>query len=790
MKRKLGKSLAFSIIAALFISMMSAISIIPVFALPPGPHIYMDGPYNFDTSTVSTGYKFNVTIYIENLTYPYLAMSWQLNLYYDQSMINVTEFYGKVTKAPSYRVWPNDNLGGRAWNNNYLFRNDSGTIGNPFWYNLGANSASVKWADVLAGDTNVTEKRMMGRVEFKVIDVPDKLDVFNCTLGINNVDFKLYDSIGNMKTRYAITVDDSWYALTWKAPPKPYLAIDPTTKTFGPFPPSAVGQQFDIKVYIKELDAAWGLTNASIWVDYKTALIDTEVANVTIAPAWDWSDVQVVHGTPDLVKIIVKETGLTPPSGTSVLVATIKFKVMYQGAYPTTNTSDVSINGTLFDHIQEILQRTAVPGKVTVIGLLTIPLPWLEVDPKNVTLGPEPSIGKQFTVDIKVANLHFAWYMVGVQYHLTFDKTLLDVVSVTEGPFLQDPSWNLHGTYPISFVEEDPIIGWNVLFGDMLLPNGTGKYDQTSWPNGTGVVTKITFKAIKQVYPYTYFCPLEFVKLSPYLIDRNGKEVPVNETMMQDGFYRIKTTPLPGRIIDLYTQYPRPYGGQGPHQPSDMFWPQKQVELYANVTYNFWPVQQKIVSYEVEGPFWENGSKKPAYQIWAKLTDITNSTGVARVTFRLPWPCDNPESLFGVWKVTATVDVACIVINDTLKFHFDYLVRIWSVKTDKYTYKHGETVVITINYGSHAQQAYPVLFSAVLVDELDVPVGFVTVSLTVKGAVWCQYKNSAVTVRITIPKFAFAGYASIHVNAFNKDPTIGGSAWCPEYVKEIFIQPF
>jgi hypothetical protein len=206
--------------------------------------------------------------------------------------------------------------------------------------------------------------------------------------------------------------------------------------------------------------------------------------------------------------------------------------------------------------------------------------------------------------------------------------------------------------------------------------------------------------------------------------------------------------------------------------PSDMFWPQKQVELYANVTYNYWPVQQKDVAFEVRDP-----QGNLVYVGVAR----TDADGVAHTYYRLPWPCDHPEQYFGVWTVRATVDVACIVINDTMQFHFDYMVEIFKVTTDKFEYNHCDEVVVTVEYGSHAQQTYPVLFYVILEDALGVPVAQAFVGTTVGGTVFCQYKNGTVTLTMHIPKYAFAGIAKVHVNAYNWMPLWGGSAWCPEY---------
>ena len=189
-----------------------------------------------------------------------------------------------------------------------------------------------------------------------------------------------------------------------------------------------------------------------------------------------------------------------------------------------------------------------------------------------------------------------------------------------------------------------------------------------------------------------------------------------------------------------------------------------------------------------------NGQYTPKQNkfVLLKETARTNEDGVATISFAMPWPCDNPESLLGVWKVTATVNIRDVVVNDTLYFYYDYMVHIWKVTTDKFYYEHCETVEITVEYGSHANQTYPGLFSAVIKDELNVVVDKVYLNGTILGgAQFCTYANNTVKLYIHIEKWAFAGYADIYVNCFDKDPTEGGFAWTPQYFVDdaIYIEP-
>jgi len=340
----------------------------------------------------------------------------------------------------------------------------------------------------------------------------------------------------------------------------------------------------------------------------------------------------------------------------------------------------------------------------------------LSVVPPSQTFGPEPVVGTEFDVNIKMNQLDKNWKLIGVQFRLDYDALLVEPVSVTEGPYMTDPYYAPYGTFFVSYFETIPQP--HVLVGDLILPDGMGNWNppflggvDPDYVNGSGIIATIRFRIIQQIYPMTMVG--DFHLWDELAVDPDANEIPNDPSI--DGTVTILTTPLPGRVIDVFTQYPAPFGGQGPDMPSDMYWPQKEVWLYANVTYNWWPMQQKLVGFEVEDP---NGA------VWAKLSNVTDVNGQAWVKFRLPWPCDNPESLFGVWHITATVDVACIVINDTLDFHYDYQARLWKVTIDPppcendMNFAHCDIVTLHIDYGTHSQQLIPALISVVLYDEV------------------------------------------------------------------------
>jgi hypothetical protein len=261
----------------------------------------------------------------------------------------------------------------------------------------------------------------------------------------------------------------------------------------------------------------------------------------------------------------------------------------------------------------------------------------------------------------------------------------------------------------------------------------------------------------------------------------SGASVPLPHAV-ENGLYCAPFKPS-GGFIDIYTQYPDPFGGQGAHKPSDMFWPQKEMHICANVTYADWPEQNKDVAFQVLDP---HG------QTWGIFVNRTNDVGVTCVRVRLPWPCDDPEYYFGVWTVIATVDVACIVVNDTMEFKYDYKIRVWDVTLDKAEYKHCEDINVTISFGSYATQQYNITIAVTAVDASGVPFDFAYAVVTIGHGdhqMWCTYANGTVNILVHVEKFARPPVGTVYVVAMSDLPLNGGGAETPVYEVTFTILP-
>jgi len=170
--------------------------------------------------------------------------------------------------------------------------------------------------------------------------------------------------------------------------------------------------------------------------------------------------------------------------------------------------------------------------------------PHLEVSPPLIEYGPSPAVGQEFDINILIKNLLIEWQLVGIDFRLSYNNTLLEVVSVTEGPFL--PSFPNTPTPPYTFftytvepVPPNPPPP-NIHVGEYLLPNATGQWN--NFPHGDGVVTTIRFRILHQgFFPEVDTSPLNLYSIT--LIDSNSASIPYDP-------------PLNG-IVKIYGRYYR-----------------------------------------------------------------------------------------------------------------------------------------------------------------------------------------------------------------------------------------
>jgi hypothetical protein len=167
------------------------------------------------------------------------------------------------------------------------------------------------------------------------------------------------------------------------------------------------------------------------------------------------------------------------------------------------------------------------------------PPPYYQILPAAIAYGPGPAVGSVFYVNVTLASVSNSSNLIAAQFRLLYDSRLLTVVNVTEGRFMTNPIWNKYGTWSAAYDEiGDPIWGDHVLFGDLLLPNASGVWDQTTFPNTIesappsvdGTLARICFNLTQQrVSGANVTIHLDLV--DAYLGDKGGNEITIGPSM-------------------------------------------------------------------------------------------------------------------------------------------------------------------------------------------------------------------------------------------------------------------
>lgn len=415
-------------------------------------------------------------------------------------------------------------------------------------------------------------------------------------------------------------------------------------------------------------------------------------------------------------------------------------------------------------------------------------------------------IGDIFGLEIWIRDVHQGWEIIGFQFSLMWNTTFIEPATpyFDNGTFLEAFQYYADGVlYTADINTHDrplpltPIpVGYNYsMFGALLLPDNppADPYHPTFPSVGSGGAKLMTvyFKAIYEtVSPIEDWTWIEFID---FKVDEDtfaiNKYITVIKMYNENCYYRAPMKVL-GLSIDLFTQYTSPYGGQGAHQPSDMFGPQQQVELFALVTYNEYPVQQKLVGFHIT---------HDGYDIYRE--DATDADGLAHVSFRLPWPCVDPVSeIFGKWLVIATVEVAEQVKNDTLGFWVWWKVFVITNEPKQTEYEQrktgGDPLTFTVTYSTYSMQELDVTLTETVYDELGFFIGSAYLETTVGWGEYKYYDYLACEpaplmppyvwdITIPLPTNAVVGKGTAFANAFDAFPWLGGVPYCPEVINTI-----
>jgi hypothetical protein len=533
-----------------------------------------------------------------------------------------------------------------------------------------------------------------------------------------------------------------------------YIAPAPPTITAGSKILNAPGT-FDLPVTIAAYASVYALTDVHFVLSFDSGLL-----TATGATAGTWGGI-VVADTSVAGQITVDVSSVVPV-GSSGVIVNIQFNGFYDpgegmSASCALVLSDANFNlGSAFSAVNDGLYTIAIPSAA---------IKALSIDPAVYTATDE---GEIFTVDIVVHNVTSVDKLFGVQFTFTYDPTLLEVLAVSEGPFLPSFPWTLPPTYFFVYPGIGTFTVATGLIGGGSEPPGY-VYAFTVEPAGA-VIAHVTFKTLLGIPGDTVGCPL--VLSDPVFGNVEGIEIPVG--LLHDGQYYLT---LDKRYIDIYTDYPDPFGGQRRNQDADAYQPQQEVCVNALVTYNRWPVQNKPVNFEIHGP------ANPIYNITLYRVAFTDANGIARICFRIDWPCEFPEEVaFGTWTVIGSVDLDEIVVTDILHFEVGWFITITKITLNEDAYRHGWHMTVTLDYISISHQNRMAFFTETFYDDAGYGLGSLTFTKMV------SYGPGTVTMTcFAIPKWARAGIGTVYADAYTAAPSLGGVAYCPEVAKTFII---
>jgi hypothetical protein len=403
------------------------------------------------------------------------------------------------------------------------------------------------------------------------------------------------------------------------------------------------------------------------------------------------------------------------------------------------------------------------------------------------------NLGDIFTAKVMIT-ADPIWDVAGFDITVTYDPTLIELVGLNLGGFLQQGGAATFG------------------FNDSSVPGVIHavftKLEDPSPSSGTDSLIEMQFKILKIS---TSFPALSSVlgltntdlaswahpelSIGPWFNSITAVDLPFDNGpsppalawshTTTNGTY---TSPLKvaGASVDLYDQYPEPYGGQGPNAHSDAFAPQDEVCLYAKVTFGGDKIVNKLVVFEVDNA---NSTKITLLQ------NYTDSNGVATACFRIPMTdAFGDSNIFGWWKATATVDVDQVVVNDTMAFQVGWLVQVTSVTANNTPYlKYSDTMNFTASVKTISEQPRNVLVSIDAYDTSSYPIGevaqFVTISATrnnVNGPGGTTGGIYTYTVTMPIPDWARIGTEHAVGYTLTALPANGGVPLGPQSAPALF----
>jgi hypothetical protein len=392
------------------------------------------------------------------------------------------------------------------------------------------------------------------------------------------------------------------------------------------------------------------------------------------------------------------------------------------------------------------------------------------------------------------------WDVAGYDVTVNWNSTLISLVAYAEGGFLHQGGADTFGFYNVF---SDHIQAVFVKLSDPVPSAGTDSLLQlqfavnfvgTSYPPETCPITLTNTDLALWTHP-TWPIPPWPGQITAIDMPYDPRPVPPADPWTHTTTGATYTAPYvsPGAAIDLYDQYPDPYGGQGPNQHSDSFAPQQLVCLYAKVTFGGDRVTNKLVVFEVHDAL---GDKVTLLQNYSDLN------GIATVCFRIPMTDMTPgvwnPAIFGWWHVIATVEVDQVTVNDTLDFQVGWLVQVTNVATVGAPYlKYSDVMNFTATLQTIHEQPIWVLVSVDSYDVMGYPISEIAFWVFVNATrAACPFTGNMTTTTggmyvypnliQNIPTWARVGTASVIGYALTDWPRNGGTPYGPQSPTTLF----
>jgi len=343
------------------------------------------------------------------------------------------------------------------------------------------------------------------------------------------------------------------------------VKVEPEKVTMGPDP--AVGQEFTVDITLYDVADLYGWEAKLFW---NNTLLNCTAEEYPILPeGLNWEspnslllgpgieqDYNATHGRWYHGLSALPMASPFPESFTGTIkLVTLTFKVIYQP--PLNGSCALDLFDTkLSDYDAVAIDHEDVDGFYEILSPPAPPTlePKLEIKPESVNT----FIDNVFDIDVTISNVETTVKLVGVEFKLRYNTTMLNVINATEGPFMKDSTWALNGTeLQGPFIEEDYVI-----LGILMLPHADGEY--TAFPEGGGTLATITFNATA-----VGNCALELIetKLSnptPESIDHTVadgfvtvSQVTVSPDVNGDGVVNALDTRLAGQSLGSYPGHPR-----------------------------------------------------------------------------------------------------------------------------------------------------------------------------------------------------------------------------------------